>query len=71
MSEQATAGKDIFRKSTFEEQMLASALGNLTIGHSENQANLVERLELVLEVYLSGLEKASFKLEETFSQAQM
>jgi hypothetical protein len=65
MSEQAKAGKETFRRTTFEEQMLATALGNLC---SESTDGLDKKLELVLEVYLTSLEKSHFKVEESFSQ---
>jgi hypothetical protein len=70
MVEAQTSGKEIFRRSSFEEQMLATALGNLTTHDvTAGVGDLVKSLELVLDVYVTSLEKTNFKQEDTFSIA--
>jgi hypothetical protein len=70
MEQLRDSGKDIFRKSTFEEQMLASALSNLTLNKIETEVEgAVLQLKNILDVYLTSLDKSGYKIEESFSQA--
>jgi hypothetical protein len=70
MEQLNAAGKEIFRKSSFEEQMLASALSNLSLQQIDNDVEgAVLQMKHILDVYLSSLDKTGFKIEESFSQA--
>jgi len=65
MEQQKAAGKDIFRKSSFEEQILASALSNLSIQKiGDDLEGAVMQMKNILDVYLASVEKNGIKIEE-------